>query len=157
MPFLLVFIGLLMVVTGTRNTHVAFARQVQSDFTGQGNFITWVVALGAVGSLGYIEKLRTFSHYFMALIIIGLVLSNKGFFAKFSQALATSPVAPQASPDSTTSAPNIDTAKAAATATVKDAATGNNPGSDMIGSLVAPYSKAFRDWSIGLTKGIFGN
>lgn len=99
MPFLLTFAGLIMIVSGTRNTHVALAKQVQSDFTGQGNFITWIVAIGAVGSLGYIDALRTFSKYFMSLIIIGFILSNKGFFAQFTAALKSGPIAPQAASD----------------------------------------------------------
>lgn len=93
MPFLLVFIGLIMIVTGARNTHEAFAKQLQSDFTGPNNFLTWIVAIGAIGALGYIDKLRSFSHYFMALVILSLLLSNGGFFAQFSKALATGPVA----------------------------------------------------------------
>jgi len=126
MPFALVIIGLIMIVTGARNTHVAFGRQVQSDFTGDNNFITWVVALGAVGSLGYVDKLRQFSHYFMALIILGMVLSNRGFFAQFAAALKSGPVAPTAVSDTSASgtpaasepvtATNVDSKSAAATA-----------------------------------------
>lgn len=114
MPFALVIIGLIMIVTGARNTHTAFARQVQSDFTGPGNFITWVVALGASGSLGYIKSLEQFSRYLMALIIIGLVLSNRGVFAEFNKALATGPVQPVRDAETTpvaqepTTAANVD-------------------------------------------------
>lgn len=96
MPFVLVIVGILMVVTGAKGTYAQFGSQVASDFTGPGNFTTWVVALGAVGSIGYIDALRAFSRLFMALILIAMVLSNKGFFAKFTDALKTGPVAPEA-------------------------------------------------------------
>jgi len=147
MPFALVIIGLIMIVTGARNTHVAFAKQVQSDFTGQNNFLTWVVALGAVGSLGYVDKLRQLSHYFMALIIIGMLLSNRGFFAQFSKALATGPVAPAAGADATPAASepitsaNVDSKIAAATS----GAFGQSPG---VAGAVGTAGKAkFNGWT----------
>jgi hypothetical protein len=94
MPFALILIGLILIVSGARNTHAAMGAQITKDFTGPNNFITWVVAIGTIGAVGYVEKLRTFSHYFMALIIIGMVLSNKGFFTQFQAALAQGPVSP---------------------------------------------------------------
>lgn len=95
MPFALVFIGLMMIVSGARNTHVQLGEQITKDFTGPGNFTTWIVALGLLGAIGYNEKARPLSHAFMALIIIAMVLANKGFFQKLSEALASGPVAPK--------------------------------------------------------------
>lgn len=124
MAFALVFIGLILIVTGSRNTYAGFGAQLQSDFTGSNNFITWIVALGVVGALGYIKNLRTFSHYFMALIIVGLFLSNGGFFQNFQKALATGPTAPTAAAtptlsigadNSPTTAANVDAKTASAT------------------------------------------
>ena len=97
MPYALVVIGLIMIITGILNTYAQLATQLQSDFTGNKSFIVWIIALGSVGALGYIKDLRTFSHYFMALILIGLVLSNKGFFANFTAAIKAGPSAPTAS------------------------------------------------------------
>lgn len=91
MPFLLVAIGLVLIVTGVRDTYAQLAAQLQKDFTGQQNFTVWILAIGAVGALGYINSLRTFSHYFLALIIISMVISNKGFFQRFSQQFAAGP------------------------------------------------------------------
>ncbi len=99
MQFALVFIGLLMVVTGVRNTHAALAAQLRSDFTGPGNFLYWVAAIGVVGSIGYAQTFRSFANMFLALIIIAMVLANKGFFAQFKSALDTGPTAsPTAAP-----------------------------------------------------------
>lgn len=92
MPFALVLIGLLMIVTGVRNTHAAFGQQIVSDFTGPQNFTTWLVAIGAMGSLGYIEALRPLSRSFMTLIIISFILKNGGVFDKFQEALAKGPL-----------------------------------------------------------------
>lgn len=105
MPFVLVFIGLIMIVTGANNTYPQFAAQLKADFTGTKSFIPYALALGAVGALGYIDAFRRFSHYFMALILIALVLSNKGFFQNFVKGINATPVAPQ-SASSTASNPS---------------------------------------------------
>lgn len=77
MPFALTFVGLLLIITGFQNTYKEFGSQVQKDFTGPGNFLYWMVAILVVGSLGYIKGLEKFSRLFMALIIVGILLSKK--------------------------------------------------------------------------------
>lgn len=94
MPFALVTVGLLMIVSGSRDTYAAFGKELVSEFTGPGNFMFWIVAIGGVGALGYIPQLRTFSRAFMALIVIAMVIRNGGIFDKFSQALVNGPVRP---------------------------------------------------------------
>lgn len=94
MPFALVTIGLIMIVSGSRDTYAALGRELVADFTGPGNFTYWLVALGAVGSLGYIPALRGFSRGFMALILISMVLKNGGVFDQFTSALNLGPVRP---------------------------------------------------------------
>lgn len=95
MAFVLVIAGLIMIVTGARGTYSQFGAQVASDFTGPGNFLYFVAAIGSIGALGYVPALRTFSRWFMALILLAIVLSNKGFAAKLTEALNTGPIAPQ--------------------------------------------------------------
>lgn len=104
MPFALVIIGLVMIVTGAKDTHEAFGKQLVSDFTGPGNFTFWIASLGGIGALGYFPALRDFSRAFMALILIGMVLANRGFFNQFSAAMQAGPTAP-AKGDSATTAP----------------------------------------------------
>lgn len=98
MPFALITIGLILVITGARNTYAAFGREIASEFTGPGNFTWWLLAFGAIGSLGYIEQLRFFSRAFMALVLISMVLKNGGVFNQVTQALQQGPIAPVASP-----------------------------------------------------------
>jgi hypothetical protein len=88
---------MLMIVTGARGTYAAFGSQVASDFTGSQPFTYWFAAIGAVGAIGYVDALRTFSRLFLTLILVSMVLANKGFFAKFTAALKSGPVAPQGS------------------------------------------------------------
>lgn len=87
MPFALVTIGLLMIVTGAKGTQDELGSQLLKDFTGEGNFLYWIVAIGAIGSLGYIKPIEPFSRAFMALVVIAMVIRNGGFFDKFTQAL----------------------------------------------------------------------
>jgi hypothetical protein len=112
MPFALTVIGLLLIVTGVRNTYAQFGAQVQRDVMGDKGFIRWIIALGAVGAIGYVKDLRTFSHYFMALILISMVLSNQGFFQKFQAAIDAGPVSPTPAADDTASSTSTSPAKA---------------------------------------------
>ena len=97
MPFALVFVGLVLIVVGAKGTHREFGAAIVEDFTGQGNFIWWIAAIGAVGALGYVPQLRKFSIAFMSLILVAMLLNNGGFFQKFTEALQTGPQSPKAS------------------------------------------------------------
>lgn len=94
MPFALVIIGLLMIVSGVRDTHREFGAQLKSDLTGDNNFLQYAGAIFAVGALGYINSLRGISTAFMTLILIALILSNRGVFARFQEAVNQGPEAP---------------------------------------------------------------
>jgi len=96
MPFALVTIGLLMIVTGARNTFGAMGRQIAGDFTGPGNFTYWLLSIGTVGAVGYAAPMRKFSIMFMTLILLAMVLAHKGFFNQFYAAIKQGPVAPKA-------------------------------------------------------------
>jgi len=96
MPYAFIILGLIMIVTGARNTYAQFGAQVTKDFTGPGNFTWWLASLGLVGAVGYIPKLRPVSTAFMTLIVIVLVVAAKGLFPKLTQALNAGPTAPQA-------------------------------------------------------------
>lgn len=101
MPFALLIIGLLMIITGARDTHRCFAAELQSDFTGppNQNFIWWVAALGGIGAIGYIHpSLRGVSNMLLALVLIVMVIaqhksdpSGGGFFGRFVKALENGP------------------------------------------------------------------
>lgn len=104
MPFALVTAGLIMIITGATGCHKAFGNLLAGEFSGNKNFAYWLASIGAVGALGYVDALRTFSHVFMTLIIVVMLLSNQGFFAQLSQALSSGPkTVPGA--DTTASAP----------------------------------------------------
>lgn len=95
MPFALVFIGLLMIVSGVRDTYKEFGAALIEDFSGDRNFFYWVIAVLAVGSIGYYPKAQGLSRAFLGLVIIAMVVSNRGVFANLTRALETGPVNPR--------------------------------------------------------------
>jgi hypothetical protein len=90
MPFALLIIGAVLLVSGVRNTtggqNGLFAL-LTSDFTdtGQGSFTHWILAILVIGMIGYIDSLQKLSRMFLVLVIISMVVSNGGFFQKFNQ------------------------------------------------------------------------
>jgi len=105
MPFALVFIGLILIITGFQNTYSQLGSQLVRDFTGDGNFIYWLIAIGIIGMMGYNDTLKPFSRALMGLIIVVIFLSNKGFFTKFNEALkegtSSAPLPPGGVPTAT--------------------------------------------------------
>jgi hypothetical protein len=91
MPFVLIVVGLMLVVAGVRGQESELLSLIKSDFTGNGSFkgsyFAWVAAIGVLGGLGYIQKIRPIANAFLVLVILILFLSNRGFFSQFNQAL----------------------------------------------------------------------
>jgi hypothetical protein len=89
MPFALIIIGLALLITAIRGTTGAFFTLVKGDFTGNGNFIYWLVAILVIGAVGYIKKLQPVSDMMLALVLIVLFLkSGTGFFDQFTKQIA---------------------------------------------------------------------
>lgn len=102
MPFALLLVGLVLLISGVKNTQDTLFATVKGDFQGQDNFIYWFVAIIIIGAVGYIPKLKPVSTAFLALVIVVLFLKKGnatglggGFFAQATAALgstgATSP------------------------------------------------------------------
>ena len=87
MPFALLLIGLILVSAGARGRATALGGLLAKDFSGSNNFFFWLAAVAAVGGVGYLPKMEKISRGFLGLIIIVLVLHNKGFFAQFTAAI----------------------------------------------------------------------
>lgn len=85
MPFALLIVGLLLVVSAVRNTSDDLLKLVKSDLTGKNNFSYWMISILIIGSIGYIPSMAKLSRSFLVLVIVTLFLSNNGFFDKFNQ------------------------------------------------------------------------
>lgn len=88
MPFALILIGLVLVIASARGTLKDLGALLKGDFTGEGNFFLWLIALGVLGMIGYYKPAEKFSRAFMTLVLLAMVLSNAGFFRKLVDALA---------------------------------------------------------------------
>jgi hypothetical protein len=82
MPLLFIGTGLVLILTGIKGDPSKLWALVQGDFSGQNNFVYWLVAMLILGGLGYIPALRNLSRLFIVLVVIVLLLDNKGFFVQ---------------------------------------------------------------------------
>jgi len=100
MPFAMVFIGLLMVISGVRDTHIDLGNELVTDIGGKGGFGTRLLAIGAVGAVGYLGgEWKRLSVYFMVLVLVALMFSaDKGFFQQLTNARLSGPATVTANP-----------------------------------------------------------
>lgn len=94
MPFVLLLLGVLLIVVAIRNTYSQLGTLIVGDFTGIPNFFYWIGALFIIGALGYVDMLKAPSRMLLALVLIALLFSNQGFFAKFLQELQKGSASP---------------------------------------------------------------
>jgi hypothetical protein len=94
MPFALLIIGVFLLIAGVRNTQDTLFTLVRGDFTGNNNFVFWIVSILIIGAVGYIPKLKPISTGFLVLVIMVLFLKRGnpqgiggGIFAQFTTAL----------------------------------------------------------------------
>jgi hypothetical protein len=96
MAFALLIIGAVMLITAVKNTQSDLAVLVKGDFTGNPNFVYWIVAIGIIGAVGYIPKLKPLSTAFLGLVILVLFLTKGktsgvggGLFSQLTTGLAS--------------------------------------------------------------------
>lgn len=95
MPFALLIVGIVLVISAVRNTQDDLFTLVKGDFQGDGTsrgFLVWMLAIAIIGVIGYIEELRPLSRAFLTLIIVVLFLKNGGVFQELEQQLNESAV-----------------------------------------------------------------
>lgn len=105
MPFALLIVGILVIVSAVRGTTAQLGTLVAGDFTGPGNFVYWMLAIIIIGAVGYIPKVQPLSVAFITLLILVLVLARGnpnsaggGFFQKFVSAIGVGTTQPAATP-----------------------------------------------------------
>lgn len=96
----LLFAGIVLLIAGWRGTYANLFTTFFADLAG---FLPWIVAIVAIGAIGYIPELKVFSDGLLALVFIVIFVANKGVFAQWQQ-IAQSP------PAATASTPLIPTA-----------------------------------------------
>lgn len=84
MAFALIIFGIAFLLAGYHGNASALFKQLGSEFDGTPSFGKWALAILVLGSIGYIKALKPVSDAFIALVIVVLFLSDKGFFSSFS-------------------------------------------------------------------------
>lgn len=87
MPYALIAIGLLLTIAGARNKQGELYTLVKGDFTGNNSYLWWAISIIAIGALGYIKTARPLANSFLALVLVVLILNNRGVFANFIAAI----------------------------------------------------------------------
>ena len=82
MPLLFIGSGLVLILTGVKGNPAQLWNLIEGDFSGPNNYVYWTVSILALGALGYIQQLKSLSRLFLVLVVIVLLLDNKGFFAQ---------------------------------------------------------------------------
>ena len=92
MIIVFLFVGALLVVSGVKGEDETklLLDTLKSDFSGQGNFFIWALAIGAIYSLGYIKPLAKVSGLFVVLIFVAIIVRRKdingdSFFVSLSK------------------------------------------------------------------------
>lgn len=90
MAFILLLLGIIIVITGYEGTFSQFMALLGQDMPG---FLVWAGAIALIGAIGYIPDFAGVSNALLALVLIVIVIADKGAFANF-QALLKSPPQP---------------------------------------------------------------
>lgn len=94
MPFAFAGLGLLFLVVAIRGTQEEMFRLLKSEFVGPRSFIPWVASILVLGAIGFIKPIRPITDALIGLVILAIILQDKGgFFQKFVDQLSN-PVAP---------------------------------------------------------------
>lgn len=111
MGLALLIIGVLLAGVGIRGTQGQLAALLVGDFSGAGSFWYWIAGLFFAGSIGYYPAAREVSRLTIILILLVLLLSNQGFWAKLVDQLKAPKTSAAPGPEaavSPTSASTID-------------------------------------------------
>lgn len=83
----IIVIGLALLMVGIRGKVEEFHALLADDFgpNSGSNFIGWIMALLFIAAIGAYRPLRPISDGFLALIVIAILLSNQGFFARLEE------------------------------------------------------------------------
>jgi hypothetical protein len=94
MPFVFIIVGLVFLVTAIRGTQSDMLGLVKSEFVGKNSFIPWASAILILGALGYVKTIRPVTDGMIMLVVLAMVLANKGGFASALNNQIRNPIAP---------------------------------------------------------------
>jgi len=92
MPLAFLLIGILFVIVAVKGNLSAAWTQFDSDLTGSGGFIYWIVAIILLAILGRVLEMPNAAKAFIGLVVVVYVFhqsSNGTIFQQFSSALSS--------------------------------------------------------------------
>ena len=90
MSFAFAIVGVVLLTAGIRGTSGDLLTLVKDDLSG---FVYWILAIGILGGLGYVDAFRGLSRALLVLVLVVLILAEDkasgtgGFFAKFQESV----------------------------------------------------------------------
>lgn len=90
MPLFFLIIGILLVIVGINDRVDDLNTLLKEDFApsdGQPSFLLWVLIIGVIGLLGGIKSFKPVSNAFLVLLVVVVLLTNKGFIAQFTTSI----------------------------------------------------------------------
>lgn len=84
MPFAVIFIAAIFIVTGYRGTVSSFFGNLGGTVQ---QLVVPIVAIVIIGAIGYIPQMKKLSDLFLVLVLLAMFLTNgkNGFFSRFNQ------------------------------------------------------------------------
>lgn len=93
MPFVVAFLGIMLLAIGLRGRAGDAGKLLASEFTGPNSFIQWFLAVMILGLLGYFKPVRPFADAMLGLVILAIILTKGnpsnaqgGFFKQLENA-----------------------------------------------------------------------
>jgi hypothetical protein len=69
------FIGALFLIAAWKNKHKDLFALLRDDFTGEGNFFYWTLAIMALIALGSFKPIRPISDAFLGLLLLVIIIA----------------------------------------------------------------------------------
>lgn len=89
MAWAFLIIGSILIVAGLRGKQDELFALLKDDFTGQGNFIYWVIAVIVLVAIGNVKSIERVADAFLGLVILVIVLAaykdNQDLFTRFRE------------------------------------------------------------------------
>lgn len=84
MPLVFITTGVLLIITALKGSPSDLYALLKYDFWQRQphGFVYWFVSIVVLGALGFVPSLKGISRMFLILVLIVLLLENKGFFAQ---------------------------------------------------------------------------
>jgi hypothetical protein len=70
-----IFIGGLLLVAAWKKKHEELFRLFKDDFTGEGNFVYWVMAIVALVAIGTFKPIKPITDGFLGLIVLVIIIA----------------------------------------------------------------------------------